>query len=146
MQYPSDWVEDQLQQTTSGNLSIAFHPQRQLPVYFRVGEISATNSASVPSTSVVNQVNIDNFGSNNNLTNAQTLTNTPQQRTIGGMTWDEQDTMFTASDGSLIHVVSLTVKHNKNYYNILYFAPSNVYDEAVQKYYGQMLNTFKFTS
>lgn len=146
MQYPSDWVQDPPQQSTTGNKDIAFHPQQQLPVYLQVGQISATNSATVNSTSEVNQANIDGFGSSNSLTNEQNLTNTPKTRTIGGASWDEQDTTFADSNGNTIHVVSLTVKHTRYYYNILYFAPGSVYDEAMSKYYTQMLNSFLFTA
>ena len=74
------------------------------------------------------------------------LTDTPKQRSIGGITWDEQDATYSTSNGDVIHIASISVKHNKTYYNILYYAPTSVYDEAVQKYYTQMLNTFKFTA
>ena len=148
MQYPSDWVQDSPQSSPAGNKAIAFHPptQAQLPVFLQVGQISVANSATVTSTAEVNQANITGFGSSNSLLNPQPVTNSPKQRKIGNVSWDEQDTIFTTGNGAGIHVVSLTVKHNKNYYNILFFAPSSVFDEAMTKYYTKMLNTFQFTA
>jgi hypothetical protein len=148
MQYPSDWIQDTPQSSPAGNKAIAFHPptQAQLPVFLSVGEISTANSATVKSTAEVNQANTDGFGSSNNLLNPQPVTTTPKQRTIGSASWDEQDTLYTTGNGTAIHLVTLTVKHSKNYYNILFFAPSSVFDEAMTKYYTQMLNTFTFTA
>jgi hypothetical protein len=144
LQYPSDWVEDPAQKSSAGNTYVAFHPQQQLPVSLDIGRLSTNNSSQVKNTTEINQANIQGFGSANSLSNLKMLTNTPQQRTIGGITWDEQDATYSTSNGETIHVVSISVKHKNIYYNILYFAPTSVYDEAVQKYYSQMLNTFKF--
>jgi hypothetical protein len=146
VKYPSDWVEEAPSTTTSGNTSVLFHPQAQLPVEVYIGRLSAQNSSSVPSTSVVNQVNIESFGTSQNLSNPQNLTNTPQHATIAGVSWDQQDTTFTTANGELIHVVSLSVKYKSLYYNILYFAPSNVYDEAMQKYFKPMFDSLQFQS
>lgn len=146
LQYPGDWVEDPVQQTTSGNSFVTFHPQQQLPVSLSIGRLSATNSASVTSASQVNQANIQAFGSVNSLGTPQILTNTPQHRTIGGVSWDEQDATYTVSNSTPVHFVSISVKHNQYYFNIQFFAPTNVFDEAMQKYYSQMLSTFQFTS
>ncbi len=146
LQYPADWVEDPSQQTNSGDVFVRFHPQQPLNVVFIVERFSASNSSTFTGTSQINQANIQGFGAANNLSNAQMLTNTPQHRTIGGVSWDEQDATYPTSNGESFHVVSISVKHNKLYYTIIFFAPTNVYDEAVQKYYSQMLNTFHFTS
>lgn len=145
LQFPSDWVQDPAQTTTSGNTSVSFHPQQNLPVSMYIAKLSPSVSAQVTDTNEVNQANIQGFGSNNNLLNFKALANTPQHRLIGGINWDEQDATYNTSNGLLIHVVSISVKHNTIYYNILYFAPTSVYDEAFQKYYSQMLNTFKFS-
>ena len=145
LRFPSDWVQDPAQTTTSGNTSVSFHPQQNLPVSMYIAKLSSSVSAQVTDANEVNQANIQGFGSNNNLLNFKELTNTPQHRLIGGINWDEQDATYNTSNGLLIHVVSISVKHNAIYYNILYFAPSSVYDEAFQKYYSQMLNSFKFS-
>jgi len=146
LQYPSDWVEDPAQKSSAGNTLVAFHPSQQLPVSLDIGRLSTNNSSQVNSTTEINQANIQGFGSVNSLTNLKMLTDTPQHRAIGGITWDEQDATYSTSNGVLIHIASISVKHNQTYYNILFFAPTSVYDEAVQKYYTQMLNTFKFTA
>ena len=145
LQFPSNWVQDPAQKTTSGNTSVNFHPQQNLPVSMFIARLSSSVSAQVTDTNEVNQANIQGFGSSNNLLNFTTLTNTPQHRMIGGINWDEQDATYSTSSGLLIHVVSISVKHNTIYYNILYYAPDSVYDEALQKYYSQMLNSFKFS-
>jgi len=145
LKFPSDWVQDPAQTTTSGNTSVNFHPQQNLPVSMFIARLSPSVSAQVTNTNEVNQANIQGFGTNNNLQNFKALTDTPQHRLIGGINWDEQDATYNTSNGLLIHVVSISVKHNTLYYNILYFAPDNVYDEAFQKYYSQMLSSFKFS-
>ena len=110
-----------------------------------IAKLSSSVSAQVTDTNEVNQANIQGFGSNNNLLNLTALTNTPKHRMIGGINWDEQDATYSTSSGLLIHVVSISVKRNTLYYNILYYAPASVYAEAFQKYYSQMLNSFKFS-
>ena len=145
LQFPSDWVQDPAQKTTTGNTSVNFHPQQNLPVSMFIAKLSSSVSAQVTDTNEVNQANIQGFGTNNNLLNFKALTNTPQHRLIGGDNWDEQDATYSTSSGLLIHVVSISVKHNAIYYNILYFAPDSSYDEAFQKYYSPMLNSFKFS-
>ncbi len=144
LQFPSDWVQDPAQTTSSGNTSVNFHPQQSLPVSMFIAKLSSSVSAQVTDTNEVNQANIQGFGTNNNLLNYKALTNTPQHRTIGGVSWDEQDATYSTSSGLVIHVASISVKHNAIYYNILYFAPDSAYDEAFQKYYSPMLNSFKF--
>ena len=145
LKFPSDWVQDPAQTTTSGNTSVSFHPQQNLPVTMYIARLSPSVSAQVTDTNEVNQANIQGFGTNNNLLNFKALANTPQHRLIGGINWDEQDATYNTSNGLLIHVVSISVKHNAIYYNILFFAPDSAYDEAFQKYYSQMLNSFKFS-
>jgi len=145
LQFPSDWVQDPAQKTASGNTSVGFHPQQNIPVSMFIAKLSSSVSAQVTDTNEVNQANIQGFGTNNNLLNFKALTNTPQHRTIGGINWDEQDATYSTSSGVLIHVVSISVKHNAIYYNILYFAPDSAYDEAFQKYYSPMLNSLKFS-
>ncbi|MFL5628913.1 MAG: zinc ribbon domain-containing protein [Ktedonobacteraceae bacterium] len=144
LKYPSDWVADAPQTTTSGNVSVNFHPQQQLPVDFSVGRFSSTNSASIPDASTINQATLESFGSSASLKNMQVLTNTPQHSSIGGISWDEEDATFATSNGDLVHAVSISVKHNNIYYNIFYIAFASVYNEAMQKYYSQMLSSFQF--
>ena len=144
IKFPSDWVQDPAQKTASGNTSVSFHPQQNLPVTMFIAKLSPSVSATVTDTNEVNQANIQGFGTTNNLLDYKALTGTPQHRQIGGVTWDEQDATYSTSSGLVIHVVSISVKRNTIYYNILYFAPDSAYDEAFQKYYSQMLSSFKF--
>jgi len=146
MQFPSGWVQDKTQQVSNGNKDIIFHPSTQLPVTLFIAQISASNSAQVSSTTDINTANIQGFGTANSLPSPQVLTNTPTSRKVGGVTWDEEDAVFGSSATSALHVVSLAVKHNVFYYNILFFAPSSAYDEAMTKYYTKMLDSFQFTS
>ncbi len=145
MKYPSDWLEDAPNVTTSGNTAIGFRPPQQLQTAISIGRLSASNSASVTSTDEVNQANLQGFGSANSLTNPQ-LGTASQPTTIGGVSWDERDATFSDSTGATVHVSSISVKYKSIYYNVLFFAPSAVYAEAVQKYYSQMLGSFKFTA
>ena len=61
-------------------------------------------------------------------------------------TWDEQDSTFSTTQGLLYHLVSIAVQHNQLYYDILYYAPTVVYNEAVQKYFQPMLDSVQFQS
>lgn len=146
MKFPSGWIQEKTQQGSNGNKDIAFHPSTQLPVSMIVLQISAANSAQITNASDINTANIQEFGTANSLSSPQISTNTPTSRTIGGVTWAEEDAVFTTSSGTAYHVVSLTAKHKVYYYNILYFAPSTAYDEAMAKYYSKMLDSFQFTS
>src|SRR5260221_14598264 len=78
LKYPSDWIADAPQTNTAGNVSVAFHPQQQLPVNLSVGRLSAANSSNVPNTTVVNQANFQGFGTNPSIKNMQELKNTPK--------------------------------------------------------------------
>lgn len=146
IQFPTGWIQDKTQQVSNGNKNIAFHPSTRLLVTFFIAQISAANSAQITSTGDINTANIDGFGTDNNLPTPQVLTNTPTRRTVGGVNWDEEDAVFAPTGGTSIHVVSLAVKHNVYYYNILFFAPASAYDEAMAKYYQKMLDSFQFTS
>lgn len=146
IQFPSDWVQDKTQQISNGNKNIVFHPSAQLPVTLLIAQISAANSAQATGTAEINSANIQGFGTANNLPSPQVLTNTPTTRSVGGVSWDEEDAVFAPSGGLSVHVVSLAVKHKVYYYNIVYFAPTSSYDEAMTKYYTTMLDSFQFTS
>lgn len=146
IQFPSGWIQEKTQQDSNGNRGIVFHPSTRLLVTLIISQISAANSAQVTNTSDINTANIQGFGTANSLPTPQLPTNTPTTRTISGVTWQEEDAVFTTSSGTAIHVVSLAVKHSVYYYNILFFAPVSAYDEAMSKYYTKMLDTFQFTS
>ena len=146
IQYPTGWTQGKTQQDSNGNKGIVFRPSTQLLVTLIIAQFSATNSAQIASTGDINTANIQGFGTTNSLPNPQVLTNTPTTRTVGGVTWDESDAVFTPTSGSAIHLVSLAVKHTVYYYNILFYAATDSYDEAMSKYYSKMLDSFKFTA
>jgi hypothetical protein len=148
IEYPSDWSVDPLQTTSNGNTSLSIHPPQQegIPVAFSIGKISSANSTHVSGTDLVNQANLQGFGSNAGWNNMQAVSGAPQHVTIGGVRWDEQDADFTDSNGYLYRVSSISVKHDQTYFNILFFAPGSIYSEAMQKYYSKMLTTFQFLS
>ena len=145
IKFPSDWVQDPAQKDTYGNTIILYHPQQSIPVSMSIAKFSPSFSTNFADANVLNQSNIQGFGSTGNFLNGQLLTNTPKNRLISGSSWDEQDATYDTNSGVLLHVVSISVKHNAVYYSILYYAPDSLYDEAFQKYYSQMLSSLKFT-
>ncbi len=146
LKYPTGWIQDPPQLSTSGNSSVSFHPQTQLPVAFTVARLSAQNSASVSSADQVNQVNLQSLSTDANFHNYQEIPPANASPTIGGIQWVERDATFANGNNDIFHVVIASVKHNNLYYSITYFAPSTAYNEAVQKYYAQMLSSFHFTA
>jgi len=146
LKYPADWVQDPPQLSSSGNSSVNFHPQTQLPIAFIVARLSAQNSASVTSADEVNQANLQSFSTDANFHNYQEIPPANASPTIGGIQWVERDATFANSNNDVFHIVFVSVKHNNLYYSIFYTAPSTAYGEAMQKYYTQMLASFQFTS
>ncbi|HLI04983.1 MAG TPA: zinc ribbon domain-containing protein [Ktedonobacteraceae bacterium] len=147
LQFPSDWQED-APQVTNGTTAIAFHPQ-QIPIFFVVARLSASDSASVTSADDLNQLQISSLQSAQGVSNVQSVTPVAAQRTIGGATWPEQDAIFdlSTSAGTVeYHATSIATQHNSVYYNIFFYAPSIVYNEALQKYFQPIFNSFQFTS
>lgn len=147
LKIPSDWQED-APQTTNGTTAIAFHPP-QIPINFVVARLSSSDSASVPSSDDLNQVEISGFQNGQGVSNLQSMNPVMAQRTIGNETWPEQDATFdvaTSSGNVEFHVTSISTQHSKVYYNIIFYAPSSVYNEALQKYFQPIFNSFQFTS
>lgn len=145
LKYPTGWIQDPPQLSTSGNSSVSFHPQDQLPIAFTVARLSAQNSASVSSADQVNQVNLQSLSTDTNFHNYQEVPPANASPTIGGIQWMERDATFANGNNDVFHVAIVSVKHNNLYYSITYFAPNTAYDEAMQKYYAQMLTSFQFT-
>lgn len=147
LQFPSDWQED-APQVTNGTTEINFHPL-QIPINFGVARLSSADSATVPSADALNQAEIASFQNAQGISNVQSITPVTSQRSIGGGTWPEQDATFdVATSGGTIeyHATSIATQHNKIYYNIVFYAPSVVYNEALQKYFQPIFNSFQFTS
>lgn len=147
LQFPSDWQEES-PQVSNGTTEISFRPL-QIPIDFAVARLSSAVSATVPSADALNQAEIQSFQNAQGVSNLQSITPVTPQRTLGGVVWPEQDATFdVATNGGTVqyHVTSISAEHNKIYYNIIFFAPSLVYNEALQKYFQPMCDSFKFTS
>lgn len=145
VQYPSDWVKE-APQSSSDSSSFAVHPQSAqhlgIDLYFQ--RFSATISSTINSSTELNQSNITSFSSFQGVHNMQLITPPASQRTIGGASWDEQDASFTNDNGTLFHFTTLSVKHNKMYYNITFYSPDVYYNEAMQKYFQPILDSLQF--
>lgn len=147
LQFPSDWQED-TPQVTNGTTEINFHPQ-QIPINFGVARFSSSDSATITSADDLNQVQISGLQSAQGVSNLQSMNPVVQQRTIGNEAWPEQDATFDlATSGGTVqfHISSISTQHNKVYYNIVFYSPSSVYNEALQKYFQPIFTSFQFTS
>jgi hypothetical protein len=145
LKYPIEWVKD-APQTTTNSVVLAFHPQQKNGILIYVERFTAVTSAKITSTSIINQGNLSAFQSSQGVTNFHAITPAAAQISIGGANWDEQDATFSTSQGLIYHLVSIAVQHNQLYYDILFYAPTVVYNEAVQKYFQPMLDSFQFQS
>jgi hypothetical protein len=148
MHIPSDWQEE-APQVTNGTTVIHFHPQQQLGIDFTIVRLSSSDSASFPTADDLNQAALASYQSLQGVSNLQSTTPVASQRTLGGATWPEQDATFdVASNSGTIeyHLTSIATQHNKVYYNIVFYAPSVVYSEALQKYFQPIFNSFQFTA
>jgi len=145
LQYPSDWIAD-APQTSTGGSSINIHPQQQLGIEFLIAHLNQSTSAQFHSADEVNQGSLDNISSSTNVSNLQTIPTPTPQPTIGGTQWTQRDAMFLNPSGDKYHLTTISVQHNNNYYNIIFFAPDIYYNEAVQKYVQPMLNSVQFLS
>jgi hypothetical protein len=147
LEYPSNWVQDALQKTTDGN-SLGIHsPQaQQLGISFFLMRFSTSTSDTITSPDQINQSNIQQFSTLTGVSNMQTLPSNGSAPTIGGTSWMELDASFTNANSVKLDLTSISVEHNKLYYNIVVVAPDAYYTEAMQKYIQHMFTTFKFLS
>jgi hypothetical protein len=145
LKYPSGWVADAAQVTTNSS-AVGFHPQQQDGIYISVERITAKSSATIGSTSQLNQSNLAQFQNAQGIVNFQTLPAATPQRSIGGAQWDEQDASFSNANNVPFHLTTIAVQHNHLYYDILFYSPQTYYDEAMQKYFQPMFDSFQFQS
>ena len=143
LKYPVEWPKA-APQATSNSYVLAFHPQQKVGIDLVIERFTPATSASLTSTSVVNQSNLSAFQGASGINNFQTITPPSPQLTVGGVQWDEQDATFTNNSGLLFHLTTIAVQHNQLYYDILYYAPAVVYSEAMQKYFQPMLSSIQF--
>ncbi len=146
MKYPSNWVAAQPQQTQYGNSVILSPQQQQLGIEFAIGRYTAQVTSSIASADVMNQQVLQALSSTTGVNNFQVTSSTPSKRTISGTSWEEQDAAFNDNNNVKIDVLSISVEHNKLYYNIETIIPDTYYNEAMQKYIQPMLDSVKFVS
>jgi len=147
LEYPSTWVQDALQKTTNGT-SLVIHPpqQQQIIVGFSVTRYIDSFSATLSSAGQINQGIALDFGQQNSLTSQQTMASTGDLPPIGGAVWTKLETSYLTSGSNKIDLMTASVLHNKDYYNIYVYAPDAYYPEAMQKYIQHMFASFKFLS
>lgn len=143
--YPSDWTADAPQKSSTSAL-ISVHPAQPDGIAISFERYSQSSSATFKSTRDVNQVNFTQFQSVQGISNFQVIPSPTSQQTIGGTVWDEQDATFSNSNNVVFHLTTFAAQYKQIYYDIVYFAPNNVYSQAVQKYFQPMLTSFKFLS
>lgn len=144
MKYPSDWVTDPAQKSTDSAF-LGIHPQQQTGMYLVIERYTTSGSAKISNTSVINQSNLAQFQSQQNISNFQIIPSLSPKRAIGGVQWDEQDATFSNTNNVSFHLTTVAVQHNKLYYDIVFYSPASTYDQAVQSYFLPMLNSFKFS-
>ena len=144
IQYPSDWQQPTPQTTQSNDIVVSLLPQQQLGIQVQLIRFSPSTTAQEQNAAAVNQFILNGFKQNQGVNNFQATT--ASKRTLGGTQWDEQDATFANSQGDNFDFVTLTVQHNKNYFTIFFYCPDVYYQEAIQKYFQPMLNSFKFLS
>ena len=143
LKYPVEWPKA-APQATNNSYVLAFHPQQKVGIDLIIERYTTATSASLTSTSVVNQYNLSAFQGASGINNFQTITPPSPQLTVGGVQWDEQDATFSNNSGLLFHLTTIAVQHNQLYYDILYYTPAVVYSEAMQKYFQPMLGSIQF--
>ena len=144
LKYPVEWPKAAPQSSSDNSITLSFHPQQPNGIVLFVERFSSTTSARLTSTNDVNQGLLSAFQSTQGINNLHTITSSTPQLTIAGTQWDEQDATFSTNQGLTYHLVTIAVQHNHLFYNILYYAPSVVYNEAMQKYFQPMLDSIQF--
>jgi len=143
LQYPSDWQEGPMDKS-GGTVTTGFHPVEKLGIVFVVERI--IDSSQVQSPDALNQVIISSAGSQLGATKAQPVTSAETQPTISGAKWTEMDVILSDGQGNESYFASISVLHNKSYYNLAFVLPTTAHDEAMQKYIQPMLNSVQFLS
>ncbi|MBV8694386.1 MAG: zinc ribbon domain-containing protein [Chloroflexi bacterium] len=140
--YPTDW-QAQAPQKSTDSTSLAVQSAQQPTIIFIVQRLSDSTSLSIRSADAINQQVFSNVSST--YQDTQAVPAPTNQPLVGGVNWPEQDATFTDS-GNKIHFATLSVQHNKSYYNIVVFIPALYYDEAMRKYINPILSSLRFLS
>jgi hypothetical protein len=145
IKYPSDWVTDPPLKNADSAF-MGFHPQQQQTgIFIAIERYTTSGSAKISTSSAINKSNLAQFQSLQNVSNFQIIRSSTPQRSVGGVQWAEQDATFSNPNNISFHLTTIAVQYKKLYYDILFYSPVSTYDEAVQKYFTPMLNSFKFS-
>ena len=143
LKYPGNWAEDAPQASTTSSY-VRLHPQQtKYGIVFVLERFSASTSTSFSSADDLNNQLLQSISTAQGVHNLQNLQAT-SQRTIGGSQWSEQDTAYTDDAGNKIRLSTISIEHNKLYYNILVISPDIYYNEAMQKYIQPMFDSLQF--
>jgi hypothetical protein len=145
VKYPSDWVLDPTQKSSQSTF-IGLHPSQQNGLFLGLQRISTSTSASISNTGVVNDSNLAQLQSAPGVANFQVVQPATPQQSAAGVQWDEKDATFANQNGVSFHLSSIAVRYKGQYYDILYYAPDSVYNEAMHKYFQPMLTSLQFLS
>jgi hypothetical protein len=144
LKYPIEWPKVAPKSTSDNSFVLSFHPQQAVGILLFIERFSTATSATLTSTNDLNQNVLTAFQSQQGVSNFHSINPASPQITVAGAQWDEQDATFTINSGVLFHFTTISVQHNHLYYNILYYAPAAVYDEAMLKYFQPMLDSIQF--
>ena len=132
-------------QASTSSSYVRLHPQQtQYGIVFVLERFSATTSTSFSSPDDLNNQLLLSISTASGVHNLQNLQSSTPQRSIGGTQWSEQDTAYTDDGGNKIRLSTISVQHNKLYYNILVISPDLYYNEAMQKYIQPMFDSLQF--
>ncbi len=141
--YPAGWTVDAAQSTTTSTI-FGVHPVEHNGIFISFERYSNTGSASFHTTGDVNQLNLSQFQGASGISNFQVIKSATSKQMVGGTPWDQQDASFSNSSNVVFHLTTIAVQYKHLYYDIVYFAPDSVYNEAVQKYFQPILTSFTF--
>jgi len=144
LKYPSDWQEETPSKSTNA-VSMAIHPTQPI-IVFLVARYLGSASSQIAGTTQLNQARINGISNQIGATGVQNVPLPNAKPTIGGATWDESDVVFNDSNGTQNHLATISVLHNKSYYNIIVLMLDNMHTEAMQKYIQPMLDSVQFLS
>ncbi|WP_376796138.1 hypothetical protein [Thermogemmatispora sp.] len=148
MNLPQDWVEGQVNTSSSGVKTLTLDPPQNLslPLSLLIVQFPTEANQAFSNAQDLDQFLIQNFAQAASLSNPQMLSNTPQMRTLGGQSWSEEDVSFPLNNNQSLHLVTLSVMYKQHYYSIQFYASSDIFEEAMQKYYDPMLDSLHFLS
>ncbi len=144
LQYPSGWQAGPPDKSST-TVAVGIYPSQKY-VIFVVERYLGSALSQITDSRSLNQSTIDAIGSQVGATGMQNVPASNAQPTIGGAKWDEMDVTFSDTNGSKEYLTSISVMHNKSYYNITFLTLDSLHAEAMQKYIQPMLNSVQFLS